>query len=155
MLSGVVSISSNVPDAEESTVSVRCLLTFPSLLSLQGSVGAVSRATAPTSSLPKGWDGETSIGSSVIAINAVLGSLVGEMMALKSFVLGLTVPFSEQASAFAGLVGNAVSCACCASTESWAGKESDSWLVNPGDVGLAVDGSWVAGVLTAGFISEI
>lgn len=126
---------------------------LPSLPSLLSSFGAVSRGEAPPASILKGWEGETSIGLSVKGIDAVLGSLVVEMMALKSFVLGLTMPWSGQASAFAGLVCNEISCVGSVSIESWAGKDSDSCMGIPGDTGLSVDVSWVAGVLGAGSIS--
>lgn len=80
--------------------------------------------------------------------DAVLGSLVVEMMALKSFVLGSAMPSSEQASVFAGLICNVASCVCRASIESRAGK--DSWLGVSGDAGLSED---VSGVLAAGSVS--
>lgn len=82
--------------------------------------------------------------------DAVLGSLVVEMMALKSFVLGLAMPWSGQASVFAGLLCNVVSWVCSASIESWAGKDSDSWQGVAGDAGFSVDVSWA---LAAGFVS--
>ena len=82
--------------------------------------------------------------------DAVLGSLVVEMMALKSFVLGLAVPSSGQASVFAGLICNVVSCVCSDSTESWAGKESDSWLGIAEEAEISIDESWA---LAAGFVS--
>lgn len=150
LLSAVVYISSDVLEAEGLTVSTRFLWKIPSLLSLLSSLGAVSRKEAPTTSMLEGWGSETSIGWSEIGTDAVLGSLVVEMMALKSFVLGLAVPSSGQASVFAGLICNAVSCVCCDSIESWAGNDSDSWLGVPEDAGLSVDVSWA---LAAGFVS--
>lgn len=112
------------------------------------SFGTVSRKEALTTSILEGWGSETSIGWSEKGTDAVLGSLVVEMMALKSFVLGLAMPCSGQASVFAGLICNVVSCACSASIESWTGKDSDSWL---GAVeGLSVDVSWAR---AAGFVS--
>ncbi len=113
------------------------------------SFGAVSRKEALTTSILEGWGSETSIGWSVKGTDAVLGSLVVEMMALKSFVLGLAMPCSGLASVFAGLICNVVSCICSASAESWAGKDSD-WLGVAEDAGLSVDVSWA---LAAGFIS--
>lgn len=60
------------------------------------------------------------------------------------------MPCSGQASDFAGLICNVVSCVCSASTMSCAGKDSDSWLGAVEDAGLSVDVSWV---LAAGFVS--
>lgn len=114
------------------------------------SFGAVSRKEALTTSILEGWGSETSIGWSVKGTDAVLGSLVVEMMALKSFVLGLAMPCSGLASVFAGLICNVVSCICSASVESLAGIDSDSWLGVAEDAGLSVDVSWA---LAAGFIS--
>lgn len=81
--------------------------------------------------------------------DAVPGSLVVEMMALKSFVLGLTMPGSGQVSVFAGLICNVVSCVCTPSIVCWA--ETDSWLKVTEDAGLSVDVSWA---LAAGFVSK-
>lgn len=61
------------------------------------------------------------------------------------------MPNSGQASVFAGLICNVVSCVCSASTESCAGKDSDSGLGVVEDAELSVDMSWV---LAAGFVSE-
>lgn len=150
LLSGVVSISSDVVEAEGLTVSARILWKTPSHLSLISSFGAVSRKEALATSTLEGWGSETSIGWSVKGTDAVLGSLVAEMMALKSFVLGLAVPCSEQASVFAGLICNVVSCVCRTSVESWAETDSNSWLGAVDDVGPSVDVSWA---LAAGFVS--
>lgn len=61
------------------------------------------------------------------------------------------MPNSGQASVFAGLICNVVSCVCSASTESCAGKDSNSWLGAVEDAGLSEDMSWV---LAADFVSE-
>jgi len=116
------------------------------------SSGEDSRNEALSTSILEGWGSETSIGWSVKGTDAVLGSLVVEMMAVKSFVLGLAVPCSGQASVFAGLICNVVSCVCSASIESWAGKDSDSWLGVAGDAGLSVVVNWAlaAGSVSAG-----
>lgn len=146
--SGVVSISSDV-EVEGLTVSARFLWKIPSLLSLLSSFGLVSRKEPLTTSIFEGWGSATTIGWSVKGTDAVPGSLVVEMMALKSFVLGLTMPFSGQASVFAGLICIVVSCVCSPSVECCAGI--DSWLRVTEDAWLSVDASWA---LTAGFVSE-
>lgn len=105
---------------------------------------------ALTTSILEGWGSETSIGWSVKCTDAVLGSLVVDMMALKSFVLGLTMPCSGQVSVFAGLICNVVSCVCSASIECWTAK--DSWFGVVEDAGLSVDVSWA---LAAGFVSGL
>lgn len=61
------------------------------------------------------------------------------------------MPNSGQASVFAGLICNVVSCVCSASTESCAGQISKSWLDVVEDAGFSADMSWV---LAAGFVSE-
>lgn len=107
------------------TLSVRIMGIIPSFLSLS-SFGAVSRKEALTTSILEGWGSVTSIGWSIKGTDVVLGSLVVEMMALKSFVLGLTLPCSGQASVVAGLINNVESWVCCASEGCWAGN--DSWI---------------------------
>lgn len=84
--------------------------------------------------------------------DAVLVSLVVVMMALKSFVLELAVPSTGQASVIAGLICNVVSCVCCDSTESSAGKDSDSSLGVTKDVGLSVEA--LAGFVSVGGNSQ-
>ena len=96
----------------------------------------------------EGCGSVTSIGWSTKGTDVVLGSLVVEMMAFKSFVLGLTRVCSGQASVFAGLICNVGSCVCRASIGSCAGK--DSRLSMAEDTGLSVDVSWAR---AAGFDS--
>lgn len=146
LLSGIVYISSDLPEGEGLTVSARFLCKGPSTLSLRVSFGAVSRKETPTTSILEGWDGETSTGWSVKGPDAVLGSLVIVMMAFKSFVLGLAVASTGQASAFAGLICNVVSCVCCDSTERSAEKDSYSLPEVSEDSGLSVEAP-------AGFVS--
>lgn len=80
--------------------------------------------------------------------DVVFGSLVVEMMALKSFVLGLTVPCSGHVCVFAGLISSVKSCVCCAS-HGCLGRKG-SWLGGDKDTELSVDVSWG---LAAGFVS--
>lgn len=138
-----MSIFSNVTEAEGSTVSAEFLWKTPSLISLS-SFGTVSR---PITSMLGGWNTENSIGWSGKGNDGVLGSLVAEVMAIKSFVLGSTTACSEPVSVLAGLLCVVASCVCSGSAWSWVGK--DSWQAVE-DAGLSVDWNWV---LTAGFTS--
>lgn len=90
----------------------------------------------------------TSIGCSTEVTDAVLGSLVVEMMALKSFVLGSTMPCSGQASVFAGRISDVTSCVWSSSLGTKAGK--GSWLGDDKDTELSGDVRWD---LAAGFVS--
>lgn len=83
----------------------------------------VSLRTVPSSSF-EDWTSETSIGWFVKGTGAVLVSLV-EIMALKSFVLGVSMPCSEHVSIFAGFICNICSCVCSDSTDSFVGKQSN------------------------------
>lgn len=145
LLSSVVSISSDVLEAEGLTVSAKFLWKIPSIRTLLASFGAASRKEVRITSTLEGWGSEISIGWSAKGTDAVLSSLVVDMMALKSFVLGLSMPCSGQASVFAGLICNVVSCVC----SCWA--ENDSWLRVEADTGISVDVSWAP---AAGFDSD-
>ena len=82
-----------------------------------------------------------------------LCSLVGEVMALLSFVLGCTAPFTGERSEFAGLVGDELPCAGTSWMGSWAGRDRGFGLVDRGDAGLSVDEGSVMGVAAAGCIT--
>lgn len=151
-VSGVVSISSKAQATVE-TPSVR----IPDIcFSLQASFAAVSRPEgSSTCSTSEGSEAEASMGSSLMVMDAVLGSLVevGGVKALMSSVLGLTTLFSEEGSVFADLVIPVViSCGCSGSLDTWDGRGcfSGSCMVSLGDSGPFVEGTSVS---AAGCIS--
>jgi hypothetical protein len=92
-----------------------------------------------------------------------LCSLVGEVMALVSFVLGCRALSSGERSEFAGLVGvvgGELSCAGTSCRGSWAGRARGFGLVDRGEAGLSVDegsvmGDAAAGCFTGGDQTEI
>lgn len=121
---------------------------IPTSLSLFISLGTISRKGDLSSSAFEGWANETSIGWSIRCTSAVLVSLV-EIMAVKSFVLGVSKSCSEHASIFAGFICNAKSWACNDSIESWAvGKHSRLSVAEDGGASEEV-----TCVLVAGFVS--